>query len=75
MNFDKNTIAKLQKMTDEELTFVIREIASEAGIDSAALSIGKGDLAKIRTVLSLASEDDIARMLGQLGGGKNGRRS
>ena len=75
MNFDKSTIAKLQKMTDEELTFVIREVANEAGIDGKNLSINKADIAKIRTVLALATEEDIARLLGQFGGKINGRKS
>ena len=75
MNFDKNTIAKLQKMSDDELSFVIREVANEAGIDGKNLSISKSDIAKIRTVLALATEEDIAKLLGQFGGKNNGRKS
>ena len=70
MNFDKNSVAKLLKLNDEELSNVIREIAKEAGVGGDNFTIGKSDLAKIRTFLTFASDEQIATLLKQFGGQK-----
>ena len=70
MNFDKQSLKKLLALSDEELINVLRDIAKEAGVDEKNLSIGKSDVIKIRAFLSMASEDDIARLLTQFGGKK-----
>jgi hypothetical protein len=70
MNFDKKSLKKLITLSDEELINVLRDIAKEAGVDDKNLNIGKSEVSKIRTFLSLASEDDIARLLTQFGGKK-----
>ncbi len=70
MNFDKKSLKKLITLSDEELINVLRDIAKEAGVDDKNLNIGKSDVMKIRAFLSMASEDDIARLLTQFGGKK-----
>lgn len=70
MNFDKNSVAKLLKLNDEELSNVIREIAKEAGVGGDNFTVGKSDLAKIRTFLTFASDEQIATLLKQFGGQK-----
>jgi hypothetical protein len=70
MNFDKNSLSALLKLSDEELTSVIKDIATEAGVGSENLKIGKGDLMKIRTFLKFANDDDIKSLLTQFGGKK-----
>jgi histidyl-tRNA synthetase len=70
MNFDKKSTEKLLALSDSELINVIKDIAKEAGIPSENLKIGKSDIIKIRMFLSIASEDDIARLLTQFGGKK-----
>ena len=70
MNFDKKSLSKLLSLSDEELIKVIKDIAKETGINSENLKIGSGDIIKIRTFLSVASEDDIARLLTRFGGKK-----
>lgn len=74
MNFDKKSLSKLLALNDEELALVIKEIAAEAGVDGKSFSVSKTDIAKIRTVLSLASDSDIAQLLNQFGGSLNGRK-
>ncbi len=69
MNFDKNSISKLLSMSDAELEAVITEIASEAGIKDQ-IKIGKRDLAKVRAFLSIATEEDVAKLIQGLGGKK-----
>ena len=75
MDFDRNSLSKLLKLSDDELILVIQEIAKEAGVEPQKVKVGKADIAKIRAVLSIASDDDIARLLGQFGGMNNGRKS
>lgn len=70
MNFDKNSLSKLLSLSDEELIKVIKDIAKEAGVDSENLKIGRGDIIKIRAFLSMASDDDIAKLLTRFGGKK-----
>lgn len=70
MNFDKNSINALLKLSDEELISVIKEIGTEAGVEAENLKIGKGDLMKIRTFLRFANDDDIKTLLTQFGGKK-----
>lgn len=70
MNFDKNSLSKLLSLSDEELIKVIKDIAKEAGVDSENLKIGRGDIMKIRAFLSMASDDDIAKLLTRFGGKK-----
>ena len=68
MNFDKSSLAKLLSLSDEELIKVIKDIAKEAGVDTGNLNIGRGDIIKIRAFLSMASDDDIAKLLTRFGG-------
>ena len=72
MNFDKKSLDRLLSLDDAELSQIIREIAAEAGVDASGISLGEAELKKLRTFLSLASADDIARLISGLGGGKNG---
>lgn len=72
MNFDKRSLDRLLSLDDAELSQIIREIAAEAGVDASGISLGEAELKKLRTFLSLASADDIARIISGLGGGKNG---
>lgn len=70
MNFDRDSLKKLLALGDEELAQILREIAAESGIDTSSITLGKAEISKLRTVLSLASDEDISRMIGGLGGGK-----
>ena len=70
MNFDKKSLKKLLDLSDEELIKMLRDIARESGVDEKNLNVGKADVMKIRAFLSMASEDDIARILTQFGGKK-----
>lgn len=70
MNFDKKSLSKLLALSDEELIKVLKEIAKETGVNTENLNISKNDIAKIRAFLSVASEDDIAKLLNRFGGKK-----
>lgn len=70
MNFDKKSLSKLLSLNDEELIKVLKDIAKEAGVNPDTLKIGSGDIMKIRAFLSMASDDDIAKLLTRFGGNK-----
>ena len=70
MNFDKNSLSKLSKLSDEELSAIIKELALEAGVGGENFQVNKGDLAKIRTFLTFATDEQIASLLSQFGGKK-----
>ena len=69
MNFDRNSLIKLLSLPDAELESVINDIAKEAGVESK-INIKKSDLNKLRALISLASEEDIARLIKHIGGNK-----
>lgn len=69
MNFDRNSLMKLLSLPDAELESVINDIAKEAGVESK-INIKKSDLNKLRALLSVASEEDIASLIKHIGGNK-----
>ena len=71
MNFDKASLNKLLKLSDDELIAVVKDIAREAGVEDK-INVSYKDARKIRTLLTFASEDDIARLISSFGGNKNG---
>lgn len=70
MNFDKNSLSKLLKLNDDDLAAAIKEIAAEAGVGGENFTVSKNDLAKIRTFLTFAGDDEINALLRQFGGKK-----
>lgn len=73
MKLDKNTIATLLALDDEQLKAVIRGLAARSGVDLGTLNISEQDIAGVRRALSMATDEDIARaarQLGLQGGGK-----
>ena len=69
MNFDKNSLSELLKLSDDKLKEVIKDIAKEAGVENE-ITVSTKDIAKIRALLSIASEDDINRLISRFGGNK-----
>jgi hypothetical protein len=72
MNFNKESVSKLLKLSDTELATVLEELAREAGVGGEGFTVGNADVKKIRAFLSLASEDEIASLLRRFGGATNG---
>ena len=70
MNFDKKSLKKLSKLSDDELTAVIKELAREAGAGGDDFKVSKADLTKIRTFLTFATDEQIASLLSEFGGKK-----
>jgi hypothetical protein len=72
MNFNKESVSKLLKLSDTELASVLEELAREAGGGGEGFTVANADVKKIRAFLSLASEDEIASLLRRFGGTTNG---
>lgn len=71
MNFNRDALTKLLALDDENLKKVLIEIAREAGVDTSSFNVSNADISKLRGVLSIASNDDIAAFLSRFGkGGK-----
>ncbi len=67
---DRSTANKLLSLSDEELTEAINTICKNAGIDTSKLGINRNTIGMLRSVLSSASEADIARIVTYFGGKK-----
>ena len=71
MNFNRDALTKLLALDDESLKKVLAEIAAEAGVDPSSFNVSSADISKLRSVLAIASNDDIAEFIAQFGkGGK-----
>ena len=66
MQLDKNTISKMLSLDDASLWQAITLIAKESGFDLSNKAMRPEDIAKLRTALSGASEEDIRKAAQQL---------
>lgn len=66
MHLDKRTLQKLLLMNDEQLTAVIRSLAENSGLDLSDFNIRPDDVTSIRSALSGATDEDLARAAEQL---------
>ena len=72
MHLDKRTLQKLLLMNDEQLTAVIRSLAENSGLDLSDFNIRPDDVTSIRSALSGATDEDLARAAEQLRGFRKG---
>ena len=61
MTLDRNTLQIIVNLPDEQLVFVIKRLAAESGVDISSLTFTKEQLNGIRSALSVATNEDIAR--------------
>lgn len=74
MTLDRNAVEKLLALNDRQLTLVIRKLTAEAGIDPALIQITPSNIQALRTALSMATDEDLARASEQLSKlGKNAK--
>lgn len=73
MKLDKEAVARLLALNDAQLQAVIVKLAGENGIDLGGISIRPSDMASVRRALSMATDEDIARVAQQLGQFGRGR--
>ena len=66
MTLDRNAVNQLLSLNDKQLAIVIKKLASEAGIDASAVQINAANIKAIRTALSMATDEDLARAAEQI---------
>ncbi len=59
MQLDRKMLDRLLSMNDEQLAAFIRSIATESGIDPAALGIDPHNVQSLRHALSSATDSDL----------------
>ena len=67
MKLDKKAVQRLLALNDAQLAAVIVQLASDNGLDAAALSMGPNDMANVRRALEMASDDDFTAAAEQIG--------
>ncbi len=68
MQLDKKSIDRLLKLNDEQFRAVIGKLLTEYGVDTSRVPLATMDLSALRTVLQMASEEDISKLLQTFGG-------
>ena len=66
MTLDRNAVEKLLALNDRQLALVIRKLTAEAGIDPSLIQITPANITALRTALSMATDEDLARASEQL---------
>ena len=70
MQLDKKSMDRLLKLNDDQLRTVIGRLLTEYGVDVSRVPLATMAMGALRAVLHMASEEDIARLLGSLGGAR-----
>lgn len=66
MTLDRNAVDKLLALNDKQLALVIKKLTAQAGIDPSLIQITPGNIQALRTALSMATDEDLARAGEQL---------
>lgn len=66
MTIDKQAVEKLLALNDKQLALVIKKLTAEAGIDPSLFQMTPGNIQALRTALSMATDEDLARASEQL---------
>jgi hypothetical protein len=59
-------VEKLLALNDKQLALVIKKLTAEAGIDPSLFQMTPGNIQALRTALSMATDEDLARASEQL---------
>lgn len=66
MTLDRNAVEKLLALNDKQLMLVIKKLTAEAGIDPSLIQFTPANVQALRTALSMATDEDLARAGEQL---------
>ncbi len=65
MQIDRRALEGLLSLNDAQLMAIISRLAAESGIDPAEFNIDPKSVASIRSALSGATDEDLARVVAQ----------
>ncbi len=74
MKIDRRNLNALLGMNDLQLTALINRLLTESGIDPAQFNMDMKNVASIRSAISSASDEDIARIVEQYEANKLSKR-
>lgn len=74
MQLDKKNLDRLLKLNDDQLRGVLGKLLAEYGVDVSRVPLGQMDMTALRSVLSAATDEDIARFMQMFGGTAPGGR-
>ncbi len=75
MKIDRKNLNALLSMNDRQLTVLISRLLSESGIDPAQFNIDTKNVASIRSAISSATDEDIARIVEQYEANRTGKKN
>ena len=64
MELDRRQLDRLLSLDDAKFKKVLMGLASEYGIDTSQIKISDADVARLRLILSTASDSDIQSLIG-----------
>ena len=74
MQLDKKGLERLLGLTDDQLRVVLGKLLAEYGVDVSRVTLAHMDMTALRSVLAVATDEDITRLLQSLGGTTLGGR-
>ena len=63
MEIDRRSLDKLLTLSDTQLKMVIRNLATNSGIDPREFNIDLADVSSIRRAVSTISDEELARIV------------
>ena len=72
MQLDRKSLDRLARLNDDQLRSVVGKLLAEYGVDVSRVPLATMDMSALRAVLQMAGTEDIARLLGSLGGQSGG---
>ena len=73
MNFDKKSLDSLLALNNEAFARELEKLGKNSGLGES-FKVSTSDAQRIRTFLSMASEQEIMKIINQFGGNQNGRK-
>lgn len=62
MQIDRNAINRLTSLDDDRLKAVLNRLAHNSGIDLSHFNISAEDMASIRRILNMATDEDLKKI-------------
>ncbi len=75
MKIDRKNLNALLSMNDSQLTMLISRLLCESGIDPAQFNMDPKNVASIRSAISSATDEDIARIVEQYEANKASKKN
>ena len=72
MQLDKKGLDRLLGLNDDQLRMVLGKLLAEYGVDVSRVPLAHMDMTALRSILAMATDEDITRLLQSFGGTPKG---